>query len=475
MENSARSRDTGTVSTERESNESELRQARKGCVLTIALFGKEPALGGATVDLEGVTEIVIGRGQATSLVREGACLRVSLADSEVSARHAVVRISQGHFELQDLDSTNGTYVFPAAAAAAALNEPVRTGPRIAGTIKLPPASCVCVGSVALYLMESAVTLGAKGQILWASELIGQKEGLATFVPAFASAIGELLQIATRTLPIMIRGESGSGRGTFARAVHGWSSRPSKPFVHVPCGTLPTAPERTLLGGATAEELGAFEKAREGTLVLSELDEASEAAASVLVRVYDAALGTASSSSPRADVRMVSTVRTIPAQRSGELGARASGYIFDTLPLRERMVDLGLLTAASLDRIARSGVQVHGLRISAEATRKLVQHAFPLNLSELARCLDAAVARLGEHERTIMARHLSLTELPKETEATTLFPGPTDTVQKADMLALLQQTRGNVSEIARRMQTSRTQVHRFLTRWDLQVETFRNAE
>jgi transcriptional regulator with AAA-type ATPase domain len=462
------------VITERESNEAELLQTRKGGVLTIALFGKEPTLGGVTVDLEGVTEIVIGRGQATSLVREGACLRVSLADSEVSARHAVVRVSQGQFELQDLDSTNGSYLYPAVPAATPPKEHARLGQRVAGTVKLPAASCVCIGSVVLYLMASASTLAPKGQVLWASELMGQKDGLATFVPAFANTIGELLQIATRTLPIMIRGESGSGRGTFARAVHGWSARPSKPFVHVPCGTLPTAPERTLLGGATAEELGAFEKALEGTMVLSELDQASEAAAVVLARVYDAALGTASTSSPRADVRMVSTVRTMPTQHRGELGARASGYVFDTLPLRERMVDMGLLTAASLDRIARSGVEVSGIRISAEATRKLVQHAFPLNLSELARCLDAAIARIGEGERTIMARHLSLSDLPPD-PAVTLFPGPADTVQRADMVTLLQATRGNVSEIARRMQTSRTQVHRFLTRWDLQVEAFRNAE
>ena len=92
------------------------------------------------------------------------------------------------------------------------------------------------------------------------------------------AIGELIRRSARsTAPVLITGELGTGKALIARAIHHCSYRTDKPFVAVPCGTIPEPPlARELFGhepkasAGLGRWIGAFERARGGTLFLEEI-------------------------------------------------------------------------------------------------------------------------------------------------------------------------------------------------------------
>ena len=97
------------------------------------------------------------------------------------------------------------------------------------------------------------------------------------------ALGELIRRSVRsTVPVVISGERGTGKALIARAIHHCSYRTDKPFVAVPCGTIPEPPlARELFGhepkasAGLGRWIGAFERDRGGTLFLEETDEETD--------------------------------------------------------------------------------------------------------------------------------------------------------------------------------------------------------
>ena len=444
-------------------------------VLYLALEGQRPLAGGARYSLRGVREVAFGRGASLSAKREGDRLVVTVPDDRVSSRHATLsRVAQG-FVLTDEGSKNGTFVGAARHTA---------GPLAIGETFSLGASLFVLGEAALPDDERETTgLG----------LAGRREGIASLVPHVAEGLGRLVKIAASDLPVLLLGESGTGKEVLARAVHGLSARGEGPLVAVNSGALTqTLLEAQLFGhvkgafsGAVRDELGYFRAATGGTLFLDEIGDMPEGAQAVLLRALETSEVTpvGATRPVRVDVRIVSaTLRPVEALRE-DLRMRLAGYTHRLVPLRERRADLGIVIAELLPRIAPG--RERSIRLSAEAVRALGTHPFRLNVRELFQVLKSAVVLAGE------AGIVRATDLPEGfgKEVANAGPSPASPAassskggagkapvpaeeRKRVLLALLAEHHGNLSEVARRMDTTRVQVHRWIDKFSIDIDVFR---
>ena len=146
-------------------------------------------------------------------------------------------------------------------------------------------------------------------------------------------------------------------------------------------------------------------------------------------------------------------------------ARLAGFRLRLPPLRERREDLGSLVARLLR--AREPELGSGLRFEPEAARRLFRYHWPLNIRELENCLRAAtlLARGG----AIAEEHLPepLRGSPAQASAASLpaLSGE-QRDQREELILLFRQHQGNVSAVARHLGKARTQVQRWLRRYQL---------
>jgi len=149
----------------------------------------------------------------------------------------------------------------------------------------------------------------------------------------------------------------------------------------------------------------------------------------------------------------------------DLLARLAGFRLRLPPLWQRREDIGLLVARLL--AARRGELAPELRFEPEAARRLFGYHWPLNIRELDNCLRAAtvLARGG----AIGEQHLP-EQLRSAPEPRSSLPPPelseADREQRDQLIVLFREHRGNVSAVARHMGKARTQVQRWLKRYQL---------
>lgn len=195
----------------------------------------------------------------------------------------------------------------------------------------------------------------------------QDGALLTYSDQMRDLLTTARQVADSNVPIMLSGETGTGKSTTARKIHGWSGRSSNPFVYLPCGSVSRdlilaelfGHTKGAFTGATQERIGKIEAAANGTLLIDEVDLLSLDDQAKLLRVVDTGeferLGTVETS--RANCRLIfaSNVdlrRLVQQQRfRSDLYYRIN-VIDLTLPsLRERSRDIPLLAIACLRDLA----------------------------------------------------------------------------------------------------------------------------
>ena len=236
----------------------------------------------------------------------------------------------------------------------------------------------------------------------ADTIIGETAGLA-------GVMNRVRIVAASDAPVLLLGETGSGKEVIARAVHERSRGAAGPFWRVNCGALPPelidaelfGHERGAFTGATGTRRGWFELAHQGTLFLDEVGELPPAAQVRLLRVVqDGELVRLGAEKPIAvDVRIVAaTHRDLPAMVAArefreDLYYRLAVFPIVIPPLRDRPEDVRPLAeyfaARAANRFGLRRVAVDDVDVA-----RLTAYPWPGNVRELAAVLDRAVL-LGE--------------------------------------------------------------------------------
>jgi len=309
------------------------------------------------------------------------------------------------------------------------------------------------------------------------------DALETLAPAVFAGLGVIANGAASRLPVVLLGETGTGKEVAARMVHRLSRRTGA-FVAVNCGALPEPlAESELFGhkkgafsGASNDHDGLVRAAHGGTLFLDEIAELQPAVQVKLLRVLqEREVTPVGSTRPEpVDFRLVSASHQDLAAMAArgrfrtDLLARLSGTQVRLPPLRERLVDLGVLVAALLRRHApKTAAQ---LRFDRRVLDTLFAHRWPFNIRELDRFVEAAVT-LVKAGGEITADVLEQAPLGKALSSDESAAGGQEALRR-ELLAQLKTHAGNVSQVARNMGRTRMQIHRWLKRWSLSLDEFR---
>lgn len=234
-------------------------------------------------------------------------------------------------------------------------------------------------------------------------------------------------VANSDVPVLILGETGTGKEVVSRAIHQRSRRASGPFIRVNCGAIPAelldshlfGHERGSFTGADALRQGWFERADGGTLFLDEIGELPPAAQVRLLRVLqDSFVERVGGQNPiRVDVRIITaTHRDLQAMVRDnsfreDLWYRINVFPLLMPPLRDRPEDIGTLVR----HFARRAADRFGLpptEPTPDDLLLLLQYHWPGNIRELAAVVDRAVI-LGEGQRLDLAKALGIHAEPAE--------------------------------------------------------------
>jgi DNA-binding NtrC family response regulator len=387
--------------------------------------------GGEARILRAGDRLVIGSGPSADL-------RVN--DPAVSQRHCRLEVLPTHIEIEDLTSKNGTYV---------------------GAVRVGRASVAHAGAFVIGRTSVVVHSGSAEEPPCGDSvpgLIGSSVGMLRVA-------AEVRRHARTRAPVLLQGESGTGKDVVARSLHQLSKR-SGSYVPLNVGALPeTLADAELFGhrrgaftGAVQSRAGAFEQANGGTLFLDEIADLPLGIQVKLLRVVeDGALRPLGAASAlRVDVRIVSASWALIEERvragsfRGDLYHRLSTVTIQIPPLRQRKSDIPELARTLLRRIRD---EVGEKELSSGALSRLMEYDFPGNVRELGSVLYRASMLSPTNE--IAPQHVQIGR------AKTL---PRVAVLGADdAQALLDEHRGNVSRAARAAGVPRSTFRSWLAR------------
>ncbi|MEP7053433.1 MAG: sigma-54 dependent transcriptional regulator [Pseudomonadota bacterium] len=224
-------------------------------------------------------------------------------------------------------------------------------------------------------------------------------------PAFRRVVDRALKLADRNVPVLVRGETGSGKELLASLLHTGSERRSAPLVRFNCAAIAAeVAESELFGhargaftGAGAPHRGYFAQARGGTLVLDEVGELPQKLQPKLLRaVQFGEIQPVGGSVTQVDVRIVAcTHRDLGAEvRAGrfreDLLYRLAVVELTMPPLRQRREDIALL-AEVFARSAGERFGIEGVTLLPELQSALATRDYPGNVRELENIVTRMVA------------------------------------------------------------------------------------
>jgi DNA-binding NtrC family response regulator len=402
----------------------------------------------------------IGRGEADAVQGD----RLELMDPRVSTEHAELAREADGVVVRDLGSSNGTWV---------------NGQRVDRQQRLESGDLIELGRTVLCYRETTTHLA------W--EVIGKKArphgvtfgSLRTFNPDLGERYRKVAKVAATARPILIIGETGTGKDVLSNEVHQASGRKGQ-FVAVDCGAIPDSLfESTLFGhekgaftGATEPRVGEIARAQKGTLLLDEVGNLTPAGQAKLLRVLETGKVTplGGTKTQDLDVRWVAaTNRQLMQEGDGfraDLLHRLAGFVVELPPLRERREDLGLLLGHLLVEAGVKKASVHPL-----AGRALVNNALTGNIRQLRNIVQRAAHGA---EVIIDTEALGVLEQPQgEAVASEEVERPRAGVpDKGELEKALTAAKGNVAQAARALGTSARQLYRWLDRAGVDPEAFR---
>jgi DNA-binding NtrC family response regulator len=414
----------------------------------------------------GTEPVIVGRNAACKLM---------LDDGKVSAVHAEFVATEQGVRVRDLGSRNGSFV---------------GGVRV-GEIYLLTATKLRLGETEVLfepVRPERITVSAVPSF---GPMVAQSPGMR-------GIFERLGKVAVTDLTLLITGETGTGKELVAQAIHLASPRAKKPFVVVDCGSIPpTLAEATLFGhergaftGAVDKRLSPFQEADGGTIFLDELGELPLDVQPKLLRALaERRIKAVGGSGYReVDVRVLAATRRdlVRAVNSGgfrsDLYFRIAQVKFELPALRQRLEDIPILVRRMLKDL---GEEAAYERVTNVTLERLMRHDWPGNVRELRNAVAVAHALAGEGEELDIASHLgAMTESPMPGPlggggaAPGTFKGQKFQDSKRDVLtrferdyfaALSEESKGNVSEMARRAGMERAHVRAYLRRHGITVK------
>jgi len=308
-------------------------------------------------------------------------------------------------------------------------------------------------------------------------------------PAMKRSLEIAAMMATSKAPVLVLGETGTGKELIAQYIHKLSGRQRESFIVVNCAAIPAdLVESILFGhkkgaftGAVSDQTGKFDMADRGTLFLDEVGDLPLPAQAKLLRVLqDGLLEPVGHSKPhKVDVRIIAAtnrdLRKLIKQTKfcEDLFYRLCVGEIKLPALRERRSDIPKLALRILDRLNES--MRRPKRLSAGALSRLQSHDWPGNIRDLENVIERSI-RLCRHD-VLDANDLLITEPLTYADPLDALPDPYEgfslddflgSVRKQMILRALEAANGNQSRAARMLGMTPQAVHKFLQQSKLRI-------
>jgi transcriptional regulator of acetoin/glycerol metabolism len=437
---------------------------------TLAVRWLFPATDGPVTLLSGPA-VVVGRGQDCGTVLPGA---------EISRNHAELYRNGPLTILRDMGSRNGSFVNGQRVREAplGLRDVVRLGEWIGVVMEISSSDPAMLGF-------GTIAPGLYGG------------------PKLRAAVSPALRVAKSDLPIVLEGETGTGKEVVARAIHAESGRRGM-YLAVNCAALPEAlAEGELFGyrrgaftGAERANPGHFRAADGGTLLLDEICDLPLVLQAKILRVIEQheVLSLGESQPIRIDTRVVAaaqgSLERAVAEKTfrADLYARLDGLTVTLPPLRERIEDVPYLFA----RLLHEGSGGRPPAVDPLLVEQLCLHDWPLNVRELGTLVRRLLVLRG-HEECLKLEHLPsrLRQTLRGQGSSAVVPQPPhedppgpasgaevdrDDFDYARLVNALRRHAGNMSRAAADTGMSRQRAYRLIqARQDLDLDEMRQAD
>jgi hydrogenase-4 transcriptional activator len=310
---------------------------------------------------------------------------------------------------------------------------------------------------------SAARARVPAEVLINGDLRAGEERLIGGDTGLAAVMTRARIVSRSSAPVLVFGETGTGKEIVARAIHEHSPFRSGPFRRVNCGAIPSelidselfGHEPGAFTGAVARRRGWFEQADSGTLFLDEIGELSLAAQVRLLRVVQESevVRVGGEKPMRVNVRIVAaTHRDLPGMVEKQtfredLYYRLSVFPIVIPPLRDRPSDIRAFAEYFAERAANR----FGLRpvpVSDDDVRRLAEYQWPGNVREMAAVMDRAVL-IGQGRTLNVASALGQgaltpgTSPPRSADAAPTYIAPLDDIIRQHIESALKTTSGRI--------------------------------
>ena len=319
-----------------------------------------------------------------------------------------------------------------------------------------------------------------------STVVPVRESAFDTVLGHSRGLQQVIQLARKVavtdVPVLLTGETGTGKEVFAQAIHNGSARAKQPFVAINCSAFcKELLESEIFGhkagaftGALKDKKGLFEEANHGTIFLDEIGEMAYGLQAKLLRVLETGeyIKVGDTKPTKIDVRIVSaTNRNLKEEIANsnfreDLYFRLSVFHLHLPPLRERREDIPELAAAFLKFFAaKMGKQVKGFAADCQAWMQ--SYAWPGNVRELRNVIERALI--------ICDDYITLDDMPLDFRSSTLSGSAADgddfelaEAEHRHIQRVLQYTKGNKAEAARLLKIGLTTLYRKIEEYGINI-------
>ena len=319
-----------------------------------------------------------------------------------------------------------------------------------------------------------------------STVVPVRESAFDTVLGHSRGLQQVIQLARKVavtdVPVLLTGETGTGKEVFAQAIHNGSARAKQPFVAINCSAFSKELlESEIFGhkagaftGALKDKKGLFEEANHGTIFLDEIGEMAYGLQAKLLRVLETGeyIKVGDTKPTKIDVRIVSATNRNLKEEIANSNFREDLYFCLSVfhlhlpPLRERREDIPELAAAFLKFFAaKMGKQVKGFAADCQAWMQ--SYAWPGNVRELRNVIERALI--------ICDDYITLDDMPLDFRSSTLSGSAADgddfelaEAEHRHIQRVLQYTKGNKAEAARLLKIGLTTLYRKIEEYGINI-------